>query len=766
VAPAITLNPPSASAQNLGTQQFTATATGLSNAAVTWSLSAAIGSLSSSGLYTAPQFVNSPQTVTVTATSTADASVSASALVSLQPTGLEGYWPFDEASGIVAHDASGSGNNGTLECSGNCSPLPTWTTGIRNGALNFSVPNDVVSVPDSPALEVTNQFTFAFWANSAGATDVAYIEKASGADVGNGSGATNGYQISTSSLGNYVYINLFNNSAVVAKCTTPFGAVQPGNWQHFAITYDGANISMYLNGVLGGTCSSSASAGRDATPLYIGGVETGSSARTLDEVRIYNRPLSALEVLSIYNDPGLASSETASAALIAVHAAASGRDEPSQLRATAQTAAATTSVGINAVQPTALTCPAGAIPAGSWFGCEVRLNASNISEAARSAVSSPLAVSADPSLKLPAFLSAQPGQTRLTFKVYAAPRAMPGNANITVQFGGAAVSAAVFVAASSGPILNLPADVNTVFGKPVSFTFSASDPSGFPFSLSASALPQGATFDADTGRFSWTPSPLQQGIYRIRLMASDSAHAASAGAVTITVDAGKPVIAGIRNAASIAQPACSPGSVASLTGRWLAASGAAVSVPSGALTELGGTRVKVNGSYAAVVYASATRVDFVCPAAEAGAVLTVSAETNAGVADAVSTTMEATAPGLYSLDGTGTGQGLVTLTGTPALAANRDYLGQGQPVAPGDSITIQATGIAGLHGATPMVKIGEFYAQVDSVRAAEEAGIYQITAEIPSGIPDGAAVPVVVLLPGPGTRESNPVTIAVERPQQ
>jgi hypothetical protein len=82
------------------------------------------------------------------------------------------------------------------------------------------------------------------------------------------------------------------------------------------------------------------------------------------------------------------------------------------------------------------------------------------------------------------------------------------------------------------------------------------------------------------------------------------------------------------------------------------------------------------------------------------------------------------------------------------------------------------------------VRIADFYAVVQSVQAVPgAAGVYQITAEVPLGIPQGDAVPVVVSLPldrsrlpsvgGPllasdahdrGLR-SNQTTIAIERPQ-
>lgn len=118
----VTLSPASSTVGFGATQQFKATVTGASNTAVTWSVSSSasssssqIGSISSSGLYTAPAATSSPPTntaqpvsvaaggttqnidisvpplnsvdsVTVTATSQADSSKSASATVTL--TGL------------------------------------------------------------------------------------------------------------------------------------------------------------------------------------------------------------------------------------------------------------------------------------------------------------------------------------------------------------------------------------------------------------------------------------------------------------------------------------------------------------------------------------------------------------------------------------------------------------------------------------------------------------------------------------------------------
>ena len=82
----VTISPTTALLAVSTTQQFTATVTGSSNTAVTWSVdgvnggNATVGTVSTSGLYTAPA---TPTAHTVTATSVADGTKSASAAVTV-----------------------------------------------------------------------------------------------------------------------------------------------------------------------------------------------------------------------------------------------------------------------------------------------------------------------------------------------------------------------------------------------------------------------------------------------------------------------------------------------------------------------------------------------------------------------------------------------------------------------------------------------------------------------------------------------------------
>jgi hypothetical protein len=83
--PTISLSPSNVSLTVSQTQSFTATVSGMANTSVSWSLKPSVGTLSSTGVYTAPASLSASQTVTVMATSVADTTKSASATVFLTP---------------------------------------------------------------------------------------------------------------------------------------------------------------------------------------------------------------------------------------------------------------------------------------------------------------------------------------------------------------------------------------------------------------------------------------------------------------------------------------------------------------------------------------------------------------------------------------------------------------------------------------------------------------------------------------------------------
>src|SRR6266849_3954333 len=101
----VAVTPSSASVAVSKSQQFTASVTGSSNTAVTWSVTggAANGTISASGLYTAPSAVPNPAQVTVRATSQADATKSSSANVTVTTASSGGTVVVSPSAATVAN---------------------------------------------------------------------------------------------------------------------------------------------------------------------------------------------------------------------------------------------------------------------------------------------------------------------------------------------------------------------------------------------------------------------------------------------------------------------------------------------------------------------------------------------------------------------------------------------------------------------------------------------------------------------------------------
>jgi hypothetical protein len=143
--PAITVavSPATAQLSATQTQQFTATVTNTSNTAVTWSIpSGAAGTMSATGLYTAPSTVASQTTVTVTATSQADTSKSGSATITLMADAV-----------VVTPSTANAYPGGTAQFSatvnGTASTAVTWTITGSQGSIDttgkYTAPNPVTT---------------------------------------------------------------------------------------------------------------------------------------------------------------------------------------------------------------------------------------------------------------------------------------------------------------------------------------------------------------------------------------------------------------------------------------------------------------------------------------------------------------------------------------------------------------------------------------------------------------------------------------------
>lgn len=219
---------------------------------------------------------------------------------------LVGWWTFDDGTSTIATDFSGRGNNGTLtNIAFPATATSGWTTqGKRGKALLLDNTDDYVNIGDRPSLDFGTQgFTIAgFVKKSSTAADV-LVEK-------RGSGLV-GYMLALGypSASN---VTLFlNDTSVSQKIYTFSGASASlsrfalGAWFHVAVVVDrAANTAyLYLNGAQVSSANIAATSGNiDSDASFRIGYDAGGFKfnGAVDEVRMYNQPLSASDVAAIY----------------------------------------------------------------------------------------------------------------------------------------------------------------------------------------------------------------------------------------------------------------------------------------------------------------------------------------------------------------------------------------------------------------------------------------------------------------------------------
>jgi glucose/arabinose dehydrogenase/PKD repeat protein len=218
----------------------------------------------------------SPVTVPVALTVTAPA------------TGLVGAWGFDEPSGSTTSDASGSGNGGTISGAAR-------TTGRNGGGLSFDGVNDWVTVADAPSLDLTTGMTLEAWVRPSNVSywrtvvlkeqpgQLAYALYAS-TDNGRPSG------------------HVYTTRDVALQ--TP-SAVPTNTWSHLAMTWDGLTIRMYVNGTQVASSALTGTAVTSSSPLRMGGNGVWDEwfSGTIDDVRVYNRALTAAQIAGDRDTP-------------------------------------------------------------------------------------------------------------------------------------------------------------------------------------------------------------------------------------------------------------------------------------------------------------------------------------------------------------------------------------------------------------------------------------------------------------------------------
>lgn len=212
--------------------------------------------------------------------------------------GLVGYWGMDEGVETRLFDPA-RGNNGNLmngptwQASGNC----------RAGScLSFDGVNDFVNAGNFASLDVgTGSFTIAFWVfprTQAGDWS-GVLER--------GGWAGSGYSIQMGTVASNQMHFFFGSPTGWSGSFAPSITLTPNTWNHVAVVVNRADNSgrSFLNAGQVGLIAS-AIYHSVAETLFIGSRHAGDATFNgmLDEIRVYNRALSATEIAALHGSSG------------------------------------------------------------------------------------------------------------------------------------------------------------------------------------------------------------------------------------------------------------------------------------------------------------------------------------------------------------------------------------------------------------------------------------------------------------------------------
>lgn len=215
--------------------------------------------------------------------------------------GLVAHWKLDESGNISTATASTGSINGTLT-NFPADPTARWLSGQVSGALRFDGINDYVALGTGTALQPAS-LTVALWIRreaSWNGTDGWIMDTKGGTWTANGwyleIGGASGHALALTVDGaNYGYMTGAPNPDTEFPLNT---------WVHVAATFDTATnqIKIYLDGVdravtIAGSPSTISSS---ASNKNFGSASFRVPASSIDDMRIYDRALSAAEIATLH----------------------------------------------------------------------------------------------------------------------------------------------------------------------------------------------------------------------------------------------------------------------------------------------------------------------------------------------------------------------------------------------------------------------------------------------------------------------------------
>ncbi|RLC33523.1 MAG: hypothetical protein DRZ76_04230, partial [Candidatus Nealsonbacteria bacterium] len=216
-------------------------------------------------------------------------------------SGIVSYWTLNESSGTTASD-SVDGNDGTLINS------PIWSSGKVGNGLNFSN-GDYVSVNHNSNLELTQNLTISMWVKPNSVS-------CSGPDPAYALVSKRTYNHATPyefmiACGGKLRFHYWGTSIQWPSFDST-DTLTTGVWQHVVVTrsFSGitSTVTFYIDGVEAGKSSQDTGAAQNSSDSFLiardgyhtGYTNEGSYSGEIDEVAIFNRPLSDLEIQQLY----------------------------------------------------------------------------------------------------------------------------------------------------------------------------------------------------------------------------------------------------------------------------------------------------------------------------------------------------------------------------------------------------------------------------------------------------------------------------------
>jgi glucose/arabinose dehydrogenase len=200
--------------------------------------------------------------------------------------GLVAAYGFNEGTGTVVSDVSPNRNGGVLSGA-------VWVDGRMGRGLSFDGVNDLVTIAASSSLDLTGGMTLEAWVyprTVSGWRTVVLKPRPGNVAYGLSGSTSNGRPSAEVAVG--------PNREVRGPSSLPLNT-----WSHLAATYDGAHIRLYVNGGQVASVAATGTIFQSTSPLHIGGNLSDYFNGVIDEIRIYNRPLTPAEIQTDMNTP-------------------------------------------------------------------------------------------------------------------------------------------------------------------------------------------------------------------------------------------------------------------------------------------------------------------------------------------------------------------------------------------------------------------------------------------------------------------------------